>query len=857
MSLEDVVISLKADLTDDGTFETDWTAFLRQYTTGVGRDTAVDRFSPRRATFVLDNTDSRFSPRNTSSPYSPNLVRDKRVQLSAQVTIAAVTNLLKNPSAETNLTEFAGFSGATLDRIQAAARFGKFGVEAERGGGGTYGIQQSTGNSPGVETYTLACYVKGVGASIGESIACTLIASGGAGGDESETFSGLVLTDGWQRIDVTLTISAGDHTNLSALTLRTAAGAGEKFYSDAWQIVKESGASLYCDGDQPACSWSGTEHGSTSSRIGNPTFFLFTGDLREFNASRSAPIPEAEFVASGLTENVLQTIVSAGPFQRDKADVILQRVIDVIEGSIAEKRGQTREVILDGAMRYGGDSYTARNGANVTEQYDTGIDGGGGSADDPESFEALEGDNVLRTGANATEEGWELDVTSLVTNTEHVTAGIFVRAEDGGADGRQLDFVTVAKDGGGADISKEPQTVTLTQNWQYVSLGNKQFDGADAGVTRVLRLETKSTDSSWNAAEEFFWADCTHLCAAEPSGLKDRILEHTLRGTKWTATELEYLDAFERSAGSLLEELAKSVGGWFFEDGEGSFVFEDYSQRDNDVVTIPRLRLTDIPQDGEGYDLKGYSEPAASLAGVVRVGSFGAVTVQKAPSNQFSKIVWAMEPRIQALSANEERTFSAIYTNEGPQGGLIARRARSLAIPLGGWATLGGVQTPFARNYGRGGEVVVKAPGGGQTIFALVLGARIQNRETTERSFITFGGDVSPVMELDMPAQGFKTDAMLSLLVWALVKYNASPATIEVTLTGASLALLLVIVGRGVHSPISFGGVDGGIGLPVWVRHVQGQGNLAIDALFYTESMKLEWAAGGHPKLHLSLEEAT
>ena len=100
--------------------------------------------------------------------------------------------------------------------------------------------------------------------------------------------------------------------------------------------------------------------------------------------------------------------------------------------------------------------------------------------------------------------------------------------------------------------------------------------------------------------------------------------------------------------------------------------------------------------------------------------------------------------------------------------------------------------------------MVLKAPGSTKTLVFLFVGARINSRETTEQSFVQFGGGVSPIMELDMPAQGYKTDAMIALLTWALVKYDASPATMEVTIVGASLERLLEIFGRE-------------IGLPVWV----------------------------------------
>ncbi len=314
-------------------------------------------------------------------------------------------------------------------------------------------------------------------------------------------------------------------------------------------------------------------------------------------------------------------------------------------------------------------------------------------------------------------------------------------------------------------------------------------------------------------------------------------------GTKWV-TEIEYIDAFHWSAGSTLEDLAKSVGGWMREDGSGVIIFEDYSQRDPAVISVPKLRLSDVPEEGFIYGLSSYSEPAASLAGTVKVGSLGNVHVLPGPGGLDTKVVWSLEPASIALAADEEQTYLADYVGEDASvGGLIARRAGTGGIPVAGWGTVDGVATPFVKNYGRSGDVVLKGPGGGLTIFRLLVGARVQNRQTTERAFLEVGSG-EPILELDMPAQGLRTTAMSDMADWALQKYSNSPATMEVTLTGASLARLLEIFGRDV-------------GLPVWVRHVLGPGNLAVDALFYTEGIKFDWTAGQHPRVALSLEEAT
>ena len=821
-------MTLKADLDDDGVFEEDWSSYLQSMDVALGRKAAVDRFSPRRASFVLDNADSRFSPRNTSGPYSPNLKRNKRVQLAAQVTIAAVTNLLKNPSAETNLTDFAGYLGGTLLRVAAAARFGQFGVETTRGGLGSYGAQQATGAAPSASTYTAAVYVKGTGASVGQGIQITLVATGGAGGSESAPSAAVNLTDSWQRINISLTITAGDHTDLTAIVHRTGAGAGEQFYSDAWQVAQEASASLYCDGDQPACSWSGTAHASISTRTANPTFNIFTGELREFVVERKAMVGRAVFRATGLSERILRTLVSAGPFARNPADVILQRIMDILEGPVAAQLGLDGEVFNDGANRYGGDAIVSEN-ATVDKTYDVAFP----AVDDPLVFLSLEGDQVVRvTGLTGTDQGWSLDATSRTTPTKTYRIGVFVRAGNPQTSGQD---VRIRLKQGVSVVFSDPVTLSHTE-WKYLELF-QSFPGLGTG--RVVSVLT--TGAGWGAGDEF-WTDCHHMAEPHPGVSDTPLLPFSTVGTKWT-TEIEYLDAFHRSAGALLQELAASVGGWLYEDGDGNFVFEDYSQRDPAVISIPKLRLSDVPEDGFGYELQRYVEPAASLAGKVKVGSFGNVSASPAPSNNQAKIPWRLEPQNIALGANEERTFFADFVSEDEAGsGLIARRAVAVALPISGWAAVQGVTTPWVRNFGRSAEIVIKAPGGGQTIAVLLVAARIQNRQTTERAFVTVGSS-DPVMELDMPAQGLRTTAMTNLATWAEAKYSAGPATLEIVVSGLETDELLEIFGRG-------------IGLPVWARHVQGLGALFVDALFYAEGWHVRYEAKRAPRLTLLLEEA-
>lgn len=74
-------------LTNGPTWFNDWTDvssyLLPVISTKRGRQRELDKFNPGEFSVVLDNTDRRFDPTNTSSPYHPNVVPNKRIRIKA------------------------------------------------------------------------------------------------------------------------------------------------------------------------------------------------------------------------------------------------------------------------------------------------------------------------------------------------------------------------------------------------------------------------------------------------------------------------------------------------------------------------------------------------------------------------------------------------------------------------------------------------------------------------------------------------------------------------------------------------------------------------------------------------------
>jgi hypothetical protein len=819
--------TLKADLDDDGVFEADWSAYLLKIgDCGLSRRAAVDAFPPAKATFELDNTDSRFSPRNTAGAYYPNLKKGKRVQLSSQVTTPAVTNKITNPSFETDTAGWAVGGTNTLVQSSVEARWG------QDSGKATYqdnAILAAFSFTATAVAHALSVYLWIPTAYNGTNLRLEASNFVGATGTLAVD-ANMDIRDRWQRLSLSFTPAGGDLVGELKIAERgTVPTAGRFVYLDGAQAETGTSAGLYTDGDQVACAWTGTAHASTSTRTANPTFIKFTGELREMAVSRARMTGRAVFQATGISETTKGVNISCGPFSRKKGSDVLQRVLDIIEGEVSERvLGLTGEALRDGAFRFAGDTWTDVGTPTSSNQ---GLDTGTPAGDDPLVYDALEGDKVMEIGVDLIGDGRETNLITNLTPGKPYHISCFMQAGNAGASGKSCKLSAI-----GTLTSVQTATAIInTGIWTYFSLNVT----LTAGETNLwVRIQSDETFTGK------IWVDGVHVSPIYSGTGTPQVVKSDLPiGTKWS-TQIEYFDAFHRRAGLVLDELAASVGGWYYEAGDGDLVFEDYSRRDptDPILNIPTLRLSDAPEDGQAYRLSNFDEPPSSLARTVRVSSFGDVSALPAPAGDRAKIAWSLEPVPLALGANVLRTFFADYPADGEAGAIIARRAVPLALAVSGWAADSGVATPYVINYGRAGDLKIKAPGGGQTIYRLLVGARAQARQTTERSSIEVGsGD--PVMDLEMPGQGSRTQAMTDLATWAENKYSIGPAVVEVQISGADTESLLDVLGRE-------------IGEPVWLKHKTGQAHFGIDALFFCEGLVLNARAVDVPVLTMTLEEA-
>jgi hypothetical protein len=828
---------LKADLNGDGTFETDWSTFLKGLKgVTLWRDSALDAFPARAGALLMDNEDRRFSPKNASSPYSPDLKRGVKVQLKATVTTPAASNLIENPSLENDAVGWADDLGV-LTRVTTQAKYGAACGSSVGAAAGAQAISVQNRDASRIPVTASLSYVWRVWmlAIGGSSDWHPVILWHNSGGSVISSDSGTVVTlrqDGpWAEL---LVIAVAPGTAVTAFLGIIEDGSsfvvGETVFIDAAFFYQGTDTSQpYVDGDQPGATWSGTAHESTSSRAANPQTALLTGSIRNFRVSRSGE-PLMEMQVTGHLETLAGIKISAGPFTRKPSKVVIQRLLDIMTPG---------ELIDDGAFRVAGDNIILNSPFVIGGVTDTAKLGG----PDPETYGALEGDAVFafRAGVTVTDRlAGDLDMTSRTNDTDAYDIRQFLATNDTDMVGEKV--LVEAFDNIGVVASV---LITLTlDDWQYAVLKDVQFNSGS--TSRSIRW---TFDGSITATADGFLDFIIDGLSMYPS--KNRI-ERSFNPPDASNfdEDIEYLDAFERSALATLEEAVKSAGGWWLEDGLGALVFEDFDQRS--PTAVAKLRLTDTEiEDGFYVSDPQYSEPAANFYNRIRVASFGDVSLLTVER----RTLWAFEPVPRAYGNDARVRLRAQYLAEEGEEGLILRRAVAVLALTAGAVTddtrpLSGksVPSPYVENYGRAGLAIARAGGAGMTVSKFKVRGRAQNRSTTERTFVDkvhagTDDDQPRLLELEMPAQGYRTQLMTDLADWA-DRYGNGLSKVRLELKASDVPLLLEVIGR---QP----------GLPVRYRQVTGPGASMADELYYLEGWQLDHEINGMARLTMLLEEAT
>ena len=177
----------------------------------------------------------------------------------------ATTNLLSNPSFETNTTGWAVTAGGSIARSAVYSVYGLYSLAVTPDADVNDGVTTSFAATNGV-TYTFSVYVRGVA-----GVPYRLVFAN-AGWTHVSSYTDIVGDGEWHRYELTYTAVATE--TLYVWVVKNNSASTGVFYIDAAQVEAKAYSTTYCDGsiDPPrefyssGCTWSGVSHASTSSR---------------------------------------------------------------------------------------------------------------------------------------------------------------------------------------------------------------------------------------------------------------------------------------------------------------------------------------------------------------------------------------------------------------------------------------------------------------------------------------------------------------------------------------------------------------------------------------------------------------
>lgn len=172
----------------------------------------------------------------------------------------ATTNLITNPSFETNTTGWSTGGTNSIAQTSDQSLFGIYSLECTYGNSLDLATYAITFSAAGTYYFTIYAYLSSdyVGGYV------SLAVSDFTGGSITTT-SQLSTVSTWTRLEGSITVVSGDLTGTLRVTANSAITAG-LVYLDGAQIENKAYATTYCDGDQDGCSWAGTVHASKSTR---------------------------------------------------------------------------------------------------------------------------------------------------------------------------------------------------------------------------------------------------------------------------------------------------------------------------------------------------------------------------------------------------------------------------------------------------------------------------------------------------------------------------------------------------------------------------------------------------------------
>lgn len=171
----------------------------------------------------------------------------------------ASTNLVENPSAETNVTGFTAVGGS-VSQASEKSRRGGYSIKVNPTAGTGDGVYYGTVDLTSGTSYTFSV---DIWAADGVPITIYFATTGGT---LKGTPTDLTGNDDWQRISVTWAADAS--TSFRLYVIKDVSASTAAFYLDGLLVEAKSYATTYFDGDMDGCKWTKAKHSSTSRRDG-------------------------------------------------------------------------------------------------------------------------------------------------------------------------------------------------------------------------------------------------------------------------------------------------------------------------------------------------------------------------------------------------------------------------------------------------------------------------------------------------------------------------------------------------------------------------------------------------------------
>lgn len=801
-------IKFLVDLNDDTDFadsNEDQSALVKAFSFDTGRSSTLEKIRPRRGTVTLDNADGRFSPKNSGSALYPNFTQGKLAKLQARVTVGSLSVLNDNPSFETDVNGVTA-TNATVAQDTTEARHGKASCKATWSADAITDVKivmRSGARIPAaaLTNHTFAVKLK---SASNASFRVRISWYDGSGvfisAVESTIFG---LTNFWAEYSVDGISPAGTASAELHIVESAAFTSGETLFIDGVNFYSGGAGAEYCDGDQPGCVWAGTAHQSLSSRAANPTFDLVTGYITSIDVLRQSMAGRCEVEIMSRFDFLLDEYISIGNMIDEPIANVINRVLDILEDELIVDPSIER---LTPFVNY---SVLGSALALIQVDYSASDDAGAIVEGDFAGYYSV-------TGVGAAGTGWRYTATADTANSTSYRVGIFVRAAPLDTP-KSMTLRFVSNLGTTESISFSANTTP-----QYIELEGSWAAGATA---RYIELVQNGAGVSGIGA---YW-DCFHL---------QKLSKHIERDIQGTTATLKHVAAYRRSARSLLNEIADSAGGIFWEKGNGTVVFEDYLTRS--TTPVPAIRFTDSA-DYDGLFLSErlkYSEQLDHSYTSVEIVSDGNLTGGGITTDIIS--LWTLQP-VQSLGNNESRTYFINYlADEGnpligrSPGGLVLGepdRIKPIAI------LTAGSTTEVLDNYGVGATLVMTAGASGATFTSLSITGRPALRQS-ERSRVSYtpAGAASRLfkrnLQLDMPMQGDRTSLMTTMAQRIGDKFLSGAQALKANLFAGTTEQQLAALGSDLSDP-------------VWLRHNSGTAFLGLNEAYYIEGISIAETENG------------